>query len=72
MPPTTKQPARDEALLRRLLADPECASNLRPASAGRPCRLHEVVDQLVRVTAHAFGERERRGQPLERVRVLTL
>ena len=63
---------RDEALLRCLLADPESSSNLRPAAARRPCRLYEVVDELVRATAHAFGKLERRGQPLERVGVRTL
>src|SRR5919197_3613421 len=63
---------RDEALLRRLLADPESASNLRPTAAGRPCRLHEVVDELVRAPAYALRELECRGQPLEWVRVPTL
>jgi hypothetical protein len=60
---------RHEALLRRLLRDAERAPDLRPAAAGRPRCLHEMVDDLVRATAHALGELDSGAQSLERRRV---
>jgi hypothetical protein len=75
-------PPRDDAPghERRTLTKRCCAAclltpSVLPISAQLqpgPCRPYEVVDELVRATAHAFGELDRRGQPLERVRVRTL
>ena len=63
---------RHEALLGRLLRDPERAPDLRPAAAGRPRCLHEVVDELVGASAQALGELESGSQSFERRRVAPL
>lgn len=62
----------DEQLLGGPLRDAERAPDVRPAAAGRPRRLHEVVDEFVRAFPHALGELRCGGESFERPRVARL